>query len=161
MLAFLGLTGYSCLFVPEYVTLTQPLHDMIAAVGHKNLTAPLIWTQEGEVAFISTKQALGRAAYLCSPDYTEDFYLDVSETDGVVNAVLFQKKEGERKVLAYHSSRLDNIERGQTGCARYLAALAKAIDKTAHIVLCHTLVINTNHGVAAFLASEAFTKREK
>ncbi|XP_038577860.1 uncharacterized protein LOC119905168 [Micropterus salmoides] len=157
MLAFLGLTGYSRNHVPDYVSLTQPLREMLSVAGNRNLTATLDWTQEGEEAFTRTKQALGQAAHLCSPDYTQPFYLDVSETGSIVNAVLFQKKEGERRVLMYHSSRLDNIEQGQTGCARHLAALTKAIDKTSHVVMCHPLKINTTHGVIAFLSSRAFT----
>ncbi|XP_029298122.1 uncharacterized protein LOC115015101 [Cottoperca gobio] len=157
MLAFLGLTGYSRTHVPEYVNLTQPLRDMLAEAGNRNLTAELIWTIEGEEAFTKTKQALGQAAHLCSPDYNADFHLDVSETEGMVNGVLFQKKGGERHVLMYHSSKLDSVELGQTGCARHLAALAKTIKKTAHVVMCHPLKVNTTHGVVAFLNSQAFT----
>lgn len=63
----------------------------------------------------------------------------------------------ERRVLMYHSSKLDNMETGQAGCAIYLAALAKAISKTSHIVMCSELTINTTHGVVTILASSAFT----
>ncbi|XP_073346961.1 protein NYNRIN-like [Pagrus major] len=157
MLAFLGLTGYSRNYVPNYVGLTQPLRDMVSAAGNRNLTAALIWTQEAEEAFTNTKQALSTATALASPDYTAPFHLDVSEKSGIVNAVLYQQKEGERRILMYHSSRLDNMELGQGGCARHLAALAKAITKTEHMVMCHPLKINTNHGVVAFLNSSAFT----
>ncbi|CAB1327504.1 unnamed protein product [Coregonus sp. 'balchen'] len=69
----------------------------------------------------------------------------------------FDKQEGERKVLMYHSSKLDPIEKGQTTCSRYVAAVAKAIDKTAHLVMCHPLQIHTHHGVAAHLTSKEFT----
>lgn len=157
MLAFLGLTGYSRNHVPCYFELTQPLRDMVAEAGNRNLTAALIWTPAAEASFTQTKQALSQAAGLAAPDYTKTFFLDVSEKGGVVNAVLFQKKEGERRVLLYHSSKLDNMETGQTGCTRHLAALAKAITKTSHIVMCHELKVNTNHGVVAFLGSSAFT----
>ena len=157
MLAFLGLTGYSRNHIPRYVDLTQPLRDIVAAAGNRNLTAPLKWSVAAEEAFTATKQALAHAASLASPDYDKDFHLDVSETAAVVNAVLFQKKEGSRNVLMYHSSRLDSIERGQTVCARYMAALTKAITKTSHIVMCHPLKVNSDHGITAFLNSKAFT----
>ena len=68
--------------------------------------------------------------------------LDVSETNGMVSAGLFQKKEGGRRRLMYFSSKLEHIEMGQTGA-----------DKTAHIVMCHKLKINTQHGVVGFLTS--------
>lgn len=71
--------------------------------------------------------------------------------------MLSQKKEGEKQVLMYYSTRLDNMGKGQAGCTRCLGTLAKAIDKTNHILMCHPLKINTNHGVVAFLSSSAFT----
>lgn len=49
-----------------------------------------------------------------------------------------------------HSSKLDAMETGQGSFARNLAALAKAITKTEHTVMCHPLKTNTNHGVVAF-----------
>ena len=57
----------------------------------------------------------------------------------------------------YYSARLDSIERGQTTCARYMAALTKAVTKTSHIVMCHPLKVNSDHGITAFLNSKAFT----
>ncbi|XP_046891656.1 uncharacterized protein LOC124477723 [Hypomesus transpacificus] len=157
MLAFLGLTGYSRNHIPDYVSLTQPLRDILNTAGIREHQQVLVWTPEAEQAFIRTKQALGQAEHLCPPDYTKPFHLDVSETGGTVTAVLFQRKEGERRVLMYHSSKLSNVEMGQTGCGRHLTALAKAIEKTAHIVMCHPLKVNTTHGVVSFLTSRAFT----
>ncbi|XP_062864415.1 protein NYNRIN-like [Trichomycterus rosablanca] len=159
LLAFLGLTGYSRNFIFDYVGLTQPLRDCLAMVGHRNLKAKLIWTIDAEKAFIDLKQALAHAEHLQAPDYEKPFFLDVSERNGIVNAVLFQKggRESNRQILMYYSSKLDVMEQGQTHCTRQIAALAKAVNKTAHLVMCHPLVINTNHGVVAFLTSTAFT----
>ena len=38
-----------------------------------------------------------------------------------------------------------------------MAAVAKSIEKTAHLVMCHPLHIHTHHGVSAFLMSKEFT----
>nr|XP_040060401.1 uncharacterized protein LOC120835481 isoform X2 [Gasterosteus aculeatus aculeatus] len=157
MLGFLGLTGYSRNYVPDYVNLTQPLRNMLAKVGNRNLKAELIWTVEGEEAFIQTKQSLAHAAALASPDYESDFHLDVGEKQGVVNAVLYQMRREGRAVLAYHSSKLDPIELGQVGCTRHLAAIARAVQKTAYLVMCHPLKVHTDHGVVAYLDTQAFT----
>uniref|UniRef100_A0A4W5L6U3 Uncharacterized protein n=1 Tax=Hucho hucho TaxID=62062 RepID=A0A4W5L6U3_9TELE len=112
---------------------------------------------EAETAFTTLKQALAQAEALSLPDYTIPFSLDVSEQDGYVHSVLYQKQKGERRVLHYFSTKLDNIETGQTDCARHVAALSKAIGKTAHIVMRHPLEINTDHGVTAFIGSKLFT----
>lgn len=130
---------------------------MVSEAGNRNLTASLSWTMDGEEAFTRITQALAQAVSLSSPAYTQPFHLDVHEKAGIVNGVLFQKKEGERSVLMYHSSKLDNMETEQAGCSRYVAALAKAITKTSHLVMCHDLKVNTGHGVVAFLGSSAFT----
>lgn len=125
--------------VPNYVNLTQPLRDMLSEAGTRILTAILTWTSEAEEAFTNTTQALATTAALNSLDYKVPFNLDISEKEGIANAVLYQKKEGERRILMSHSSRLDNIETCQGGCAHHLAALAKAIPGTDHIVKCHPL----------------------
>ncbi|XP_053275124.1 uncharacterized protein LOC128437110 [Pleuronectes platessa] len=93
---------------------------------------------------------------LATPDYTKLIHLDVAEMGGVVNAVLFQRRSTDRCVLIYHSSKLDTVETGQSSCARYVAAVAKAIDKTSHVVMGHPTQIHTQHGVAAFLQSKEF-----
>ena len=157
MLAFLGLCGYSRTYVLEYVNLTQPLRELINKAGHRSLKAKLEWTRAAEEAFTRAKQELGNAAHLATPDYEKPFHLDVSETEGIVNAALYQKDRGGRKTLSYYSCKLDSIEKGQPACARHLAALAKTIEKTAHIVLCHPLIINTNHGVSSLVAAGAFS----
>eukprot|EP00063_Salmo_salar_P008722 XP_013983557.1 PREDICTED: uncharacterized protein LOC106562951 [Salmo salar] len=42
-----------------------------------------------------------------------------------------------------------------------MSVLAKAVGKTAHIVMRHPLEINTDHGVAAFIGSKLFTLSSK
>nr|XP_023646965.1 uncharacterized protein LOC111833194 [Paramormyrops kingsleyae]XP_023646975.1 uncharacterized protein LOC111833194 [Paramormyrops kingsleyae]XP_023646983.1 uncharacterized protein LOC111833194 [Paramormyrops kingsleyae] len=95
MLSFLGLTGYSRTYTPDYTGLTQPLRALVREHGLRNLSAPLNWDQASEEAFITLKQRLAQAADLALPDYSLPFHLDVSETGDVVNAILFQKK-GEK-----------------------------------------------------------------
>ncbi|XP_055771336.1 uncharacterized protein LOC129847611 [Salvelinus fontinalis] len=161
LLSFLGLTGYSRTHVPEYCLKVEPLRAILREAGNRNLTAKLSWTIEAETAFIALKQTLAQAEALSLPDYTLPFMLDVSEQDGYVHSILYQKQKGERRVLHYFSAKLDHIECGQTDCARHIAALSRAIGKTAHIVMRHPLEINTDHGVTAFIGSKLFTLSSK
>lgn len=133
------------------------MREMVRTSGARNFHAPLAWTPEASEAFALLKTDLSVAAALTAPDYQSKFHLDVSEKEGFTSSVLFQKQEGERRVLMYHSSKLDHIELGQTTCSRYVAAVAKAIEKTAHLVMCHPLEIHTHHGVASYLMSKEFT----
>ncbi|CAB1312096.1 unnamed protein product [Coregonus sp. 'balchen'] len=157
MLSFLGLTGYSRTHIPDYTSRTEPLREIVREAGPRNLHSSLTWTPEASTAFALLKTDLSVAAALTAPDYKNKFHLDVSEKEGFTSSILFQKQEGERRVLMYHSSKLDHIEAGQTTCSRYVAAVAKAIEKTAHLVMCHKLEIHTHHGVAAYLMSKEFT----
>ncbi|XP_036816756.1 uncharacterized protein LOC110528531 [Oncorhynchus mykiss] len=157
MLSFLGLTGYSRTHIPDFTGRTEPLREMVREAGSRNLHSPLVWTPEASLAFSLLKTDLSVAAALTAPDYKNKFHLDVSEKEGFTSSILFQKQKGERRVLMYHSSKLDHIEVGQTTCSRYMAAVAKAIEKTAHLVMCHPLEIHTHHGIAAYLMSKEFT----
>ncbi|XP_072568771.1 uncharacterized protein [Paramormyrops kingsleyae] len=157
MLSFLGLTGYSRTYIPDYTGLTQPLRALVREHGLRNLRAPLNWDQASEEAFITLKQRLAQAADLALPDYSLPFHLDVSETGEVINGILFQKKGGERRVLMYVSVKLDTTEKRHPTCTRHVAGVAKIIQKTAHIVMGHPLHILTSHSVVAYVNSQTFT----
>ncbi|KAL4008993.1 hypothetical protein ACER0C_002845 [Sarotherodon galilaeus] len=157
LLSFLGLTGYSRQFIPNYAGKTAPLRDLIKKAGVRNLKAELPWSPDTETAFIALKQDLSRATDLATPNYDEPFYLDVSETRGVVNGVLFQKKGGGRDVLMYVSIRLNSTEARHPTCTQHAAGVAKIIQKTAHVVREHPLKVLTTHSVVAYVNSQAFT----
>ena len=115
------------------------------------------WTPEAEKAFTRLKHSLYSATALAAPDYKEPFHLDVSEREGVVNGILWQKHQGGRKILAYHSSALEPPERGLPECGKAICAIAKSLDKTAYIVMSHPVIIHTLHGVKAYLDSSDYT----
>lgn len=156
MLSFLGLCNYSREYIPAFTEMTTPLRDLIKPHGMHSPQAKLTWTAEAEEAFVKTKQAICTASALYAPDYTAQFHLDVAEKASFVQAVLYQKQNGTRRVLKHYSCMLDAHDQAQPGCARYLAALTKTIDKTAHIVQNHPLVIHTDHGILAYLNSHLF-----
>ncbi|XP_062338319.1 uncharacterized protein LOC134037045 [Osmerus eperlanus] len=157
MLSFLGLTGFSRQYVPGYVDSTAPLRTIINAQGMRNLNKVLTWDIPAEEAFIKLKQDLARAAELALPDYTLPFYLDVSETTLSANGVLFQKKEGGKKVLLYLSVMFDNTEKRQPLCTKHAAGVAKLLQKSAHIVMGHPITVLTSHGGMAYINSNMFT----
>ncbi|XP_039978810.1 uncharacterized protein LOC120787181 [Xiphias gladius] len=157
MLSFLGITGYSRHYIPSYGELTKPLRALVNAQGMCNLTAPLSWDQDTESPFIKLKQELSSAADLAIPDYKSPFFLDVSEKTSSVNGVLFQKKGGGRQVLMYVSVALDPMENRQPPCTRHAAAVAKILQKTAHLVMGHALTALTTHSIVAYVNSAAFT----
>ncbi|XP_035376759.1 uncharacterized protein LOC118240440, partial [Electrophorus electricus] len=157
MLSFLGLTGYSHNYIPDYVGLTQPLRRLVTEQGMRNLTNPLNWMADAKKAFMALKQQFAQATDLSTPDYALPFHLDVSETEGVSNGVLFQKKGGVRKVLMYASVLLDQMEKRHPMCTEHAAGVAKLIQKTAHLFMGHPLHVLITHSVVAYVNSQAFT----
>ncbi|XP_042070941.1 uncharacterized protein LOC121812529 [Haplochromis burtoni] len=157
LLSFLGLTGYSRHFIPNYAGKTALLRDLVKTAGVRNLKAELPWTSAAESAFIALKQDMSRSADLAIPNYEQPFYLDVSETNGIANGVLFQKKGGGRDVLMYVSIRLSPLEARHPRCTQHAIAVSKIIQKTAHIVRDHPLKVLTTHSVVAYVNSQAFT----
>lgn len=59
--------------------------------------------------------------------------------------------------LTYISIALDPTEQRHPACTRHATAVAKLIQKTAHIVMGHPLTVLTTHSVQAYIASAAFT----
>ncbi|XP_053725193.1 uncharacterized protein LOC128761187 [Synchiropus splendidus] len=157
MLSFLGLCGYSRGYIPEFAVKTRALRDLVKEKGMRNLTAKLDWTPMTETLFADLKRDLASATSLTQPNYDLPFHLDVSVSDDVANGVLYQKSGGNRDVLQYVSTPLDRLEAKQPTCTVYAAAVAACVTKTAHIVMGHQLFILTDHGVTAYVASEAFT----
>ncbi|XP_056308428.1 uncharacterized protein LOC130219955, partial [Danio aesculapii] len=157
MLSFLGLTGFSRHFVPQYVALTSPLRGLVKQCGMRNLMTKLDWTMEAEEAFQKIKAELAHCSNLCTPDYKVPFQLDVSETITSAHGVLYQRQSSNRRILLYVSVLLDQVEARQPPCARFAAGLAKVIEKTSHIVMGHQLLIRTSHSVVSFVNSSSFT----
>ncbi len=100
---------------------------------------------------------MAHAAHLNCADYSLGFFLDDSETGNSAHGVLFQNQTGTRRVLMYVSVLLDGIEQRQPTCARFVADLAKIIEKTSHIVMGHQVTVLTTHSVMSFVNPAAFT----
>ncbi|XP_056248655.1 uncharacterized protein LOC130179704 isoform X2 [Seriola aureovittata] len=153
----LGLTGNSRHFVPDYAGRTESLRALVKAQGCRNLSAKLDWTVEADSDFICLKQDLSQATSLAPPDYTQPFFLDVSERQASAYGVLYQKQRGIRRVLIYCSVRFDVQEKRAASCVRYAAAVAKLTEEIAPVVMHHPLIILTSHATVAFVTSSAFT----
>lgn len=157
MLSFLGLCGYSRNCVEDYTGKTSGLRELVKQAGVRQLKAQLDWTKETEDIFISLKQELSTAVELALPKYELPFHLDVSTKTSTASAVLYQMQGGGRKILLYSSVLLEPIVQRGAPCERFAAATAKLIEKTAHVVLHHSLMIHTSHAVAALVNSSAFS----
>ena len=67
--SFLGLSGYSRKFIPEFSKVASPLSDLTK----KNMSKSVKWTSQYEKAFGQLKQALTKAPVLITPDPSVDY----------------------------------------------------------------------------------------
>lgn len=109
MLFFLGMTGFSCLWICDYAVKTAPLLALTRAAGQTNNLAQLQWMEEAERAFQTLKGDLQSAPAFGNPK-TKPFHLYVAEKSGYANAILMQDTPTGKYPLAYYSTKLDNIE---------------------------------------------------
>ncbi|XP_029954398.1 uncharacterized protein LOC115393517 [Salarias fasciatus] len=157
MLSFLGLANFSRYHVPDFVSLTLPLRQMVNEAGMRNLSAPLQWSTDAQHCFIALKQKLSTAADLAIPDYSIPFHLDVSAKASSASAILYQKKGENRIVCLYASTALQPYEKRHPTCAAFASALARLVEKTSHVVLKHPLHIHTEHSVMHYVTSKLFS----
>lgn len=79
---------------------------------------------------------------LALPDYDKPFYLNVDGTQGYMKAVLTQSFGEKQRPLVFYSSKLDSVASGMPTCVQACAAAAEAVQKSADIVLGHSLTVS-------------------
>ena len=73
-------------------------------------TIPFVWESEHQAAFNELKQKLCEPPVLGYADYTKPFELEVDASLHGLGAVLYQKQEGQRRVIACASRTLRGAE---------------------------------------------------
>ena len=89
--AFLGLTGYCRIWIPNYGLIAQPLYESLK--GDDSI--PLMWETPQKKAEATLKQALTQAPALSLPDPEKAFHLYVREREGIALGVLTQRLGSE------------------------------------------------------------------
>ena len=107
--AFLGLTGYCRIWIPNYGLIAQPLYESLKG---RDDSIPLIWGTPQKKAEATLKQALTQAPVLRLPDPEKAFQLYVHERERIALGVLTQRLGSEPQPVAYLSKKLDSTTRG-------------------------------------------------
>ena len=102
--AFLGLTGYCRIWIPNYGLIAQPLYESLKG---RDDSIPLMWGTPQKEAEATLKQALTQAPALRLPDPEKAFQLYVHEREGIALGVLTQRLGSEPQPVAYLSKRLN------------------------------------------------------
>ena len=95
----LGITGYSCIWIPGYGELAWPLYTLIAETKQAQ-TDQLVLSPETQTAFKVLQTALLQAPALSLPTVSE-FNLFVTERKGMALRVLTQHRGPQQQPIAY------------------------------------------------------------
>ena len=105
MRTFCGLASYYRTFVPHFAHVAKPLHD----VTKKNATFE--WSSDCETLFRELQKRLITPPVLVAPRDEGEYVLDTDASDFTLGTVLYQKQDGQLKVIGYASRSLTAPER--------------------------------------------------
>ena len=106
LLSFLGAVSFHRKHIPQFSTITACLFDLTKPSNE------FVWEKRHTEAFEKIKNALVTAPGLALPDPTRPFIVTCDASGIAVGACLSQvDKDGERKVCAYASRKLNDMEK--------------------------------------------------
>ncbi|CAH8599440.1 unnamed protein product [Schistosoma rodhaini] len=149
--SFLGLASYYRRFVRDFASLAAPLHRLT----HKG--RKFLWTTECQQAFDALKTRLSSPPILAVPDTSAsggEFILDTDASSSAIGAVLSQvAPDGQERVIAYASRRLDKSETRYSTTRREMLALVKFLQHFRHYLLGKPFRVRTDHRALQWLRS--------
>lgn len=135
---FLGFSGYYRRYVRDYSKIVKPLNDLLKGhstnkgkSGKKKPTA-WRWGDEESKAFECIKEKLMSPPILAYADFDQPFILHTDASSNGLGAVLYQRQNGEKRVIAYASRGLRNSERHYPAHKLEFLALKWAVTDKFH-----------------------------
>lgn len=120
---YLGIASWYRRFVPEFSKIVHPLTSLLKKGKHFR------WNREQQQAFEQLERHLTEAPVLACPDFGQKFTLQTDACDYGLGAVLTQEVEGQERVIAYASRRLNQAEMNYSPTEKECLAIVWAIRK--------------------------------
>ena len=147
---FLGMTGWYRRFIANYAGLSSDLTDCLK--GNKN-TFEL--TEQAIKAFEVLKDALISAPVLTNPDFSLPFQIQCDASTTGIGGVLCQiDKNGDEKVIYYHSMKLNSAQRNYSITELECLAALSCVLKFRPFIELHEFTIITDHASLKWLMSQ-------
>ena len=122
---FMGLCNYYRRFVKGYSEIAAPLFKLLSKENDKCFT----WTSSCQAAFEDLKSRLVAPPILAYPNFQLQFLLYTDASDSAIGAVLSQMQEGQERVIAYWSRKLQKTERNYSTTEREAAEAYNVMHK--------------------------------
>ena len=109
--SFLGFTGYYCRFIPKFVQVAWPLHELTSGENVGKKKAAIKWDSSCQQAFDDLKALCTTVPILAYANFSKPFKLHTDACGMGIGAVLYQTREdGTKAVIAYTSRSLSKAE---------------------------------------------------
>jgi hypothetical protein len=76
--AFMGIINFVRRFVPDFVVMVKPIHNILKQ------DRSFSWTDDVENAFLRIKKAISSAPVLAKPDFEKDFIIYTNATEEAI-----------------------------------------------------------------------------
>ncbi|KAH8280197.1 hypothetical protein KR054_000160, partial [Drosophila jambulina] len=143
----LGIASWYRRFVPNFADVVEPMTSLLKK-GQK-----WEWTQRQDDAFQELKTRLTEAPVLVCPDFGEKFVLQTDASEYGIGAVLTQTIDGQERVVAYASRRLNPAERNYSVTEKECLAIVWAIRKMRCYLEGYRFDVVTDHHSLKWLNS--------
>ena len=153
--AFLGLANYYRRFIRGFAGLAEPLTDLTRK------DQPFVWAGAHQRAFEALKEAVTHAPVLAAPQVNGTFIVHTDASDRRVGATLEQFTDTGRRVIAYHSRRLNPAEENYSAYEREQLAIIDALRAWRHYLAGRRFRLHTDHNTLRFLHTKTNISRRE
>ena len=109
--SFLGFMGYYCQFIPKFMQVAWPPHELTWGENAGKKKAAIQWDDRCQQAFDDLKMLCTTLPILAYADFTKPFKLHTDACGSGLGAILYQThKDGTDAVIAYASRNLTKAE---------------------------------------------------
>ena len=122
--SLLGMANYSCRYIPDYATITEPLRELTKKNAH------FVWKETQQKAFEKLKDALTSAQVMAYFDVNKQSFITVDASPVGISGILSQKSHDSEdyRVVAYASRALSSVEKRYSQTEKEALSIVWAVE---------------------------------
>ena len=171
---FIGLASYYRCYIKDFSSIAAPLTDMLKKSAtprsikeqdlvHKSGRLELTWSNESLASFHELKESMTSPPILAAADRSKPFEIEVDASDTGCGAVLRQRlgddPKSKPRVIAYYSSKFNEVQSSMSAYERELYALLKSVMYMHPYIGFSKLIAYTDHDSLTYLLTQPHVHR--